>query len=300
MALGGATTSSRHCANVDSSLYIVLPVHNRRAITLRFAEALRRQTARGWQLLLVDDGCTDGTAGAVRAILPNTTVLTGGGDWWWAGALQQAWLWLCRTAPTPETIIGICNDDLEFAEDFLAGVRAELATRPGTLLLAREVDAATGKEAVAGVRADLANLRFFPCADRAAINCLSTRGLFLRWGDFQRIGGFHPALLPHYLSDYEFTVRAYRLGFQLRVADSAVVRSTSHTTGLARDNLWRLPRTRRFAAIFSRRFKENPWALSGFIVLAVPAWRRPWLLLKVWLNTARLLAMSLLRPVVYE
>ena len=45
-------------------VYILLPVHNRRAITVRMAEALRGQTRQDFQLVLVDDGSTDGTADA--------------------------------------------------------------------------------------------------------------------------------------------------------------------------------------------------------------------------------------------
>ena len=275
---------------MNRRMYIILPVHNRRALTVRFAEGLRRQTWPDFQLLLIDDGSTDGTAGAVRAILPETAVITGQGDWWWGGALQQAWLWLRRSPPAPDTIIGICNDDMDVADDFLAGAVRELEGSPGTLLLAREIDAATGQEQAAGVMADLHHLRFVPSHEAGAINCLSTRGLFFRWIDFERIGGFHPHLLPHYLSDYEFTIRAHRRGLRLCVAHSFAIRTARESTGIGRNDLWRASRWRRPAMIFSRRFKENPMAWSGFVVLAVPGWRRLWLLLKVWTNTGRLLA----------
>ena len=39
--------------------------------------------------------------------------------------------------------------------------------------------------------------------------------------DFVELGGFHPRLLPHYLSDYAFTIRALRRGFAL-ASDPAV------------------------------------------------------------------------------
>lgn len=61
-----------------------------------------------------------------------------------------------------------------------------------------------------GVYADLKKLTFRQAKTKDEINCLSTRGLFLRVKDFKKIGGFYPKLLPHYLSDYEFTIRAYK------------------------------------------------------------------------------------------
>jgi GT2 family glycosyltransferase len=282
---------------MNNPMHIILPVHNRKALTVRFAEALRRQTWPNFRLLLVDDGSRDETADAVRAILPQTVVLRGRGDWWWAGCLQQGWLWLRHSPPPPDAIIGICNDDMEVGADFLAGAVRELDDNPETLLLAREIDAATGREQAAGVSADLTHLRFVPCREAAAINCLPTRGLFFRWRDFERIGGFHPRLLPHYLSDYEFTLRAHRRGLRLRVAGSFSVRTRHGSTGLERADLLRAPRWRRPAMMFSWRFKENPVAWSGFVLLAVPGWRRFWLLLKVWANAAHLLASCLLSPV---
>jgi GT2 family glycosyltransferase len=278
---------------VGDAVYILLPVHNRRALTVRMAEALRRQNLSEFHVWLLDDGSGDGTADAVREILPAVKVIPGDGNWWWGGCLQQAWLLLKQTPPSPESIIGICNDDMEIEDDFLSNAAGELRRQPDTLLLAREIDPATGADLPTGVAVDLVNLRFAATRDPAAINCLSTRGLFLRWRDFERIGGFHPRLLPHYLSDYEFTLRAHRCGLQLRVAESFAIRLNHAASGLDRPQILRAPRWQRPQMVFSRRFKENPWAWSAFVWLAVPWWRRPRLWLKVWASTAVLLFGSL-------
>ena len=37
----------------------------------------------------------------------------------------------------------------------------------------------------------------------------------MKWADFLDIGGFHPIILPHYWSDLEFTIRAYKKGYRL-------------------------------------------------------------------------------------
>lgn len=208
--------------------------------------------------------------------------------------MQQAWLWFRRSPPAPESIIGICNDDLVVDETFLACVVQELDGMPDTLLLAREVDAVSGQEQTAGVVVDLKALRFGTSGDEAAINCLPTRGLFFRWKDFERIGGFHPRLLPHYLSDYEFTLRAHRKGLRLRVAKTFAIRS-QRSTGTGRADVLRVERWRRPAMVFSRRYKENPFAWTAFVLLVVPAWRWPWLILKVWANTVRLIFPSVAR-----
>ncbi len=283
---------------MSEPVYILLPVHNRRDITVRMAEALRGQTRQDFQLVLVDDGSTDGTADAVRAVLPNAVVIRGDGNWWWAGCLHQACAWLAAKGVPDEAVICFLNDDVDIAPDFLTLAVAELAACPGTLLLARQMGASAVGETrgAGGVYADLARLRFMPETNPSAINCLPTRGLFLRWGDVARAGGFRPRLLAHYFSDYEFTLRAHRRGLRLRVAEKAQL-FLQPDTGWSRADLFTRPRRKRFAMLFSKRFKENPLARSAFVWLAAPLWLRPWLGLRVWGGFALLSLRCLVTPI---
>ena len=284
---------------MNDPVYILLPVHNRRAITVRMAQALREQTLQNFQLVLVDDGSVDGTAAAVSELLPSTAVIRGNGHWWWAGCLHHGCEWLAEKRVSNDAVICFLNDDVDIAPDFLVQAVAELSVYPATLLLARQMSAQSGGNVkdTGGVHADLAHLHFNPETDPAAINCLPTRGLFLRWGDLVRAGGFHPRLLPHYLSDYEFTLRAHRRGLRLRVAEKARLNICSDETGWARADLFSRPRRLRFAMLFSKRFKENPVTKSAFVWLAVPWWQWPWLGLRVWGSFSLLLVRCLVTPV---
>ena len=73
-------------------IYIFLPVHNRREVTLEFVAILNSQTYQNFKLLLIDDGSSDGTAAAVREQI-DATVITGSGNCWWGGALDLAYDW---------------------------------------------------------------------------------------------------------------------------------------------------------------------------------------------------------------
>lgn len=284
---------------MNGRLHIVLPVHNRRATTVAFVDALRRQTYQDFKLVLVDDGSADGTADAVRRLLPAVEVVTGTGDWWWAGSLAAGCRRIGETGGRDEDVLLLINDDVVFGPDFLAQGMAELATLPGTLLLARQTDAATGAEIDhgGGVRVDLKEMRFAAAARPGDIHCLPTRGLFLRWGDFVRTGGFVPDRLPHYLSDYEFTLRARSRGLALRVATAAVLGVDTNQTGRALANLLTEPRAGRFRLLFSRRYKDNPLDWAAFVTLAAPRSRRPYLWLKVWLNFGLTVVRCVFTPV---
>lgn len=279
-------------------LHILLPVHNRRETTLQFVAALHQQTAPDFHLVVIDDGSADGTAEAIRAAWPAVDVIRGEGAWWWAGSLDQGCRFLARGGAADDDVLLFINDDVEIAPTFLETARAEFASLRDTLLLARQRDATTGAEIDrgGGVRADLRRLRFAAAATDAEINCLPTRGLFLRWRDLRRAGGFRPERLPHYLSDYEFTLRAARSGLRLQVARDAELRVRLEQTGRSVANLFREGRRGRFRLLFSRRFKDNPLTWSAFVSLAVPPARRPWLWLKIWLNFLRTAARCLYTP----
>ena len=54
-------------APIDRSLdmckiHVVVPVFNRKALIPRFLECMRNQTFKNFEVIVVDDGSTDGTA----------------------------------------------------------------------------------------------------------------------------------------------------------------------------------------------------------------------------------------------
>jgi GT2 family glycosyltransferase len=247
---------------------IVLPVHNRRGTTALFIDCLLAQTYADWHLLLIDDGSTDGTADMVRAKVPRLTVLRGTGHWWWGGALHQGYLWLKRHPEHSDDLILIINDDTEFAPDFLE--LAVRATRPGSLLLAQLYDQ-HGRLLEAGVRWNWADCSWVVAQQsEGGPNCFSTRGLFLRMRDFLRVGGFHPVLLPHYLSDYEFTMRAHRKG--LALISSPEVRLCHYELSTEVRSQEALPVVQYIRANLSTKSTSNPIYWTTFVLLACP-WR---------------------------
>jgi GT2 family glycosyltransferase len=60
---------------MDARLSVVVPTHDTRELTLRCLSSIAEAISRGTEVLLVDDGSRDGTAGAVRDRFPPVRVL---------------------------------------------------------------------------------------------------------------------------------------------------------------------------------------------------------------------------------
>lgn len=264
----------------DGTIYILSPVHNRKALTERFLRCLVGQSDRGYHLVLVDDGSQDGTAEMARSIIPTATIIRGTGNWWWAGSLQQARQWLLRRPSHPGDLVLIANDDTTFEADFLESARRAVGKADRTMLLAQPYSAITGAPGAIGIHVDWRSLTFLPASTPAEIDCFSTRGLFLRRADFIAIGAFHTRLLPHYLSDYEFTLRAARKGFRLLTDPSVRLVMDESATGIRK-------RDRRsvgayLRSVFTIRATKNPVYWSSFVILASPRRLIPLNLARVW------------------
>jgi GT2 family glycosyltransferase len=249
-------------------IYILLPVHNRREITGDFIDCLVAQTWQQYHLVLIDDGSTDGTEQMVRERVENLTVIRGNGDWWWAGCLQQGFNFLKKSGLSHGDFVLIINDDVVFGKEFLAKGIAILEKEKQALLLAQFQDEDDSPPQETGIHADLKTLSFPKASSSSDINCMATRGLFLRWRDFVDIGGFHPKILPHFLSDYEFTIRAHKKGYRCLTSPDVIVSQNLHETRkVSLDNSSYFCYLRSF---FSIKSYYNPIYQISFIFLTCP------------------------------
>lgn len=269
----------------NNKTFVLLPVHNNIIITKIFIKQLNVQTLQDFTLILIDDGSTDGTGDLVKSIIPDLEIIKGSGNWWWGGSLHQAYKWLLDNKINPDNNLLIINNDAEIESNFLEKGINILNENKNSLVCAQSYDSKTNKLHDKGVHADWRKLLFNQAESIREINCLSTRGLFMRVGDFLKIGGFHPLILPHYLSDYEFTIRAHRKGYNLITDPGLRLWNDQSISGIREYN--DKSHISLFKKIFSKKAVSNPIYWSTFIILACP-WRWKLLnLIRVWLKVLK-------------
>jgi GT2 family glycosyltransferase len=170
---------------------------------------------------------------------------------------------------------------------------AVMAGRRGTFVLSQFHASGEGGAEETGTHADLARLHFAIADSPDQINCLATQGLFAHWQDVRTVGGFHPRLLPHYLSDYEYTIRAHRLGFKCETSPELLIDLNRETTGF---HTIEEPSFAVFLRkFFSLKSPANPIYFSTFVWLACPKSMVIPNLFRVWRHAARTMARAFVR-----
>ena len=111
-------------------VYVVIPVHDRLEFTRAcLSHLLADPAAQAATIVVVDDGSTDGTRDALPAEFP-ITMIPGGGDLWWAGAMNLGVGWVLGHAGEDDVVVTLNNDTVP-PSDYLERLLTRPRGRPG-------------------------------------------------------------------------------------------------------------------------------------------------------------------------
>lgn len=237
-------------------IFCIIPVHNRLKSTRTCIEKLMIQQFDGeLEVVVIDDGSTDGTHEFLEETAKNTvgqsrcvSYISGDGSWWWSKCINVALESIQPHLSSGDGVLFL-NDDVEVKADYIS-----------ELLMG-------WSEGESVVMSQLVNLLHpFEMIDSVIsinpknLEIKADKTIFeenLRFSKSQLApgrGSLYPATviiagfltnekeLPHYLSDYEFSMRIAKAGWPIVCAHGAHVLTTTNW-GNARNTgglYWRL------------------------------------------------------------
>jgi N-acetylglucosaminyl-diphospho-decaprenol L-rhamnosyltransferase len=231
------------------SVYVVVPVFNRLALTQSLVGCMRKQALnQQLRLIIVNDGSTDGTAQWLAA-QNDIEVLNGDGSLFWGGAVDLALRHLQAKAASDDWVL-LINNDTTVAEDFVQRLlSAALACAPAAIGCVIRDEANHARLLSVGAHIDAWRLLTRDLLDKAMlglasnepveVSALSGRGVLFPMASLVAAGGMRPRGLPHYLADYEVSLRVRKSGWRLLVLPDVAVYSSDDYGSTRRALSWR-------------------------------------------------------------
>ncbi len=255
---------------------IIIPVFNRRETTLKCLGLLKNNVLIPddtlLQIIVVDDGSTDGTATAIGQAYPEVKILTGDGNLWWTGAINKGVEF--ALSQNFDYLLTL-NDDMEFDDDFLLQLLAVANKNQQALVSSLKLNKRPdGKKQiitagfnVTGFLKQIDTIHADKLLDDIqldeVITCDIVTGasLLIPALVFKTIGSFDNANFPHHWGDFEFSHRAFLAGFPCMVATKSKI-YTDYNQNYATPFLLASTKTQYIKSLFN-----NTRYYHGFISL---------------------------------
>lgn len=231
----------------------VIPIHNGREETLAFLESMERGTYSNLEIIVVDDGSTDGSAEAIADRFPQVMIVKADGTLWWSGATN---LGVQRALALGAEFILTINNDNVVTSEFLEPLIETALANPRSLVTSKMFDyddrtficSFGGKiDWLLGEIRDYTNRRDRCDFDKTMdCNWLHGSSTLIPAAAFRELGLFDSDNCPQYHGDAEFSLRAKMSGYRLLVEPRSVVyhhsRISAGTSSLNADNISSLVR----------------------------------------------------------
>jgi len=225
-------------------VHIIIPVHNRLSYTINCLDSIKLTVKDEHSVTVVDDGSTDGTSAYIRGNYPDVRIVRGDGDLFWTGSMKIGVESVLEGADSDDFIMSLNNDVIlrdGSVEELLKEAKKCGKNLYGSLSLGI-VDKDTIVPSGTIVKSWILNLtshvyssnsyRSLSDYSPVKVDILTGRSVLYPVEVFRAIGNFNAQDFPHYGGDDEFTIRANRLGWGLRLVPKSAVYIDQNATGL--------------------------------------------------------------------
>jgi len=259
-------------------LYIIIPVFNRWNFTKACLQQLAKQSYKNFKIVIVDDGSTDDTAKNLSIEFPSVIILKGDGNMWWTGSINLGINYALNQNAT--FILSLNNDTLP-KENYLEELIKAYNKKPSSLIGSTGVDTSTNNINYCGgqikwLTDTIKDLRDDVTSNEQGLLLESShfpgRGLLIHKSIFDNIGLFDQKTFPHYMADYDFTLRAKKAGFPIYCSIDAKLGTYPEASGANqlmakkslknyKEHLFGMKGAANLKYYFSYVFRHCPWYL---------------------------------------
>jgi GT2 family glycosyltransferase len=262
---------------VEPKVAVLIPTFNRKDITLDCIAALKSQSRQPDVIVVSDGGSTDGTREVVAERYPGVTVLKTPQDAWWGGAMAHGFEHLVSRLDGHDRIL-MLNDDTLLPSDYIKTL-LEVSVGEDAAVCGVTVDAADPRKVLdSGEYIEWRRYVYHVCSDwpedlfRDDVDVLPGRGTMITVEMVRTVGNVDHKSFPHYISDYDLTVRIKKAGFRLAVTGRTWVGCMTESTGLSADTQTKNVRSL-VRLLTSRRSMQRPIDHWRFIWRHAPGYR---------------------------
>jgi GT2 family glycosyltransferase len=257
----------------DTTVYCVIPVHNRLEVTRRCLSYLEAQDYCNLQIIIIDDGSTDGTGEYLeRCKWPNLTVIAGDGSLWWGGAMHIGIGHVIESAQETDYLL-MLNDDVRVETNYVSTLVRESVANHGAVMGSYQREERSGAALGSGYVIDYWGMRISPVKTLSkgeSVNALPARGALYPMRAVFRAGNINIKAFRHYLGDLEYSARIRELGWKLLISMEAAVVTSSDSSdkNLRGEGV--------LNEYFACRSRNNLMQRLVFFRIRGPRWLRIW------------------------
>lgn len=232
---------------------ILIPVFNNLSFTQKSLNRLQKVTATpeniDIQIIVTDDGSTDGTAAWIGSNFPKTHILTGDGNLWWSGGINLGMKYALEQLKCDYVLWW--NNDITPAEDYFIELEKIVWNQSpmiagSKILYAHEPDLVWSMGGIFNTRNGMKYMRGMNRKDNPELDSiinadwLPGMGTLLHNEVIKKTGWLDEKNFPQYHGDSDYTFRAHLGGIEIKVFPQLKIWNDKSNSGLLHQDSYKL------------------------------------------------------------